>query len=254
MITVISPSKSMDMEPSNVTDFTEPVFLARSQELITQARKLSTSQLMEFMAISEKLAELNRQRFLDWQMPFTPDNAKQAALAFTGDVYDGLDAGTLKPADRTFAQKHLRILSGLYGLLKPLDLIQPYRLEMGRPLKTRNAQNLYGFWKTLITEELNQTPGDVLVNLASNEYFKAVDAKKLNKEIISPVFKDEKNGTYKIISFYAKKARGAMARHLIETRAKTTADLLNFSKDGYAYNPELSSPSKPVFTRSEAKA
>jgi len=254
MIIVISPSKSMDMEAANVKDFTEPVFMDQSQKLVSKARKFSKTQLMEFMDISEKLAELNRQRFNDWKTPFTLDNAKQAALAFTGDVYDGLDANSLKKADLNFAQNHLRILSGLYGLLKPLDLIQPYRLEMGRPLETRSAKNLYEFWKAAITEELNLTKGDVLVNLASNEYFKAINKKALDKEIISPVFKDEKNGTFKIISFFAKKARGSMARYIIENRVKTSDDLLNFSENGYAYNPELSLPSKPVFTRPEAKA
>jgi cytoplasmic iron level regulating protein YaaA (DUF328/UPF0246 family) len=254
MILVLSPSKSMDMEPAKVADFTEPAFLDQSQKLISKARKFSKTELMEFMAISEKLAELNRQRFKDWKQPFSLDNAKQAVLAFTGDVYDGLDATTLKKRDLTYAQNHLRILSGLYGLLKPMDLIQPYRLEMGRPLETRGAKNLYEFWRSTVTDELNQTKGDVLINLASNEYFKAIDKKSLNKEIISPVFKDEKNGTFKIISFFAKKARGTMARFIIENRIKTADGLLEFTEGGYAYNPELSSPTEPVFARPEAKA
>ena len=166
------------------------------------------------------------------------------ALAFTGDVYDGLDATTLNEKDLTFAQNHLRILSGLYGLLKPLDLIQPYRLEMGRPLETRGAKNLYEFWRSTITKELNQTQDDVLVNLASNEYFKVIDKKMLGKQIISPVFKDEKNGTYKIISFFAKKARGTMARFIIENHIKTAEGLKVFSEGGYAYNSELSFPTR----------
>ncbi|MDF7807210.1 peroxide stress protein YaaA [Pontiellaceae bacterium B12219] len=252
MITVLSPSKSMDMERAKVNDFTEPAFLDQSQKLVSKARKFSKAQLMDFMAISENLAELNQQRFKDWQPPFSLDNAKQAALAFTGDVYDGLDATTLKKADLNFAQNHLRILSGLYGLLKPLDLIQPYRLEMGRPLETRGAKNLYEFWRATVTEELNATPGDLLVNLASNEYFKAIDKKALNKQIVSPVFKDEKNGTFKIISFFAKKARGSMARFIIENRVKNADGLLEFSENGYAYNAELSKPASPVFTRPEA--
>ena len=252
MIIVLSPSKSMDMEPSKVTDFTEAAFLDRSQKLVSKARKFSKAELMEFMAISEKLAELNRQRLKDWNPPFSLDNAKQAALAFTGDVYDGLDATTLNKRDLTFAQNHLRILSGLYGLLKPLDLIQPYRLEMGRPLETRGAKNLYEFWKAAVTNELNQTQGDVLVNLASNEYFKAIDKKALNKQIVSPVFKDEKNGTYKIISFFAKKARGTMARFIIENRIKTADGLQEFKEDGYEYNVALSKPAAPVFTRAES--
>ncbi|WP_372797057.1 peroxide stress protein YaaA [Pontiella sp.] len=252
MITVLSPSKSMDMEPAKVKTFSEPLFLDRSQKLVSKARKFSAAELMDFMDISEKLAELNHRRFKDWKPPFSLDNAKQAVLAFTGDVYDGLDAPSLKKTELNYAQNHLRILSGLYGLLKPLDLIQPYRLEMGRPLETRGAKNLYEFWKAAVTEELNRTPGDVLVNLASNEYFKAIDKKALDKDIISPVFKDEKNGTYKIISFYAKKARGAMARFLIENRAKCAADLLEFKEDGYFYNAALSKPGAPVFTRPEA--
>ena len=252
MIVVLSPSKSMNMDPAEYSEFTQAAFLDQSRTLVSKARKFSKAELMDFMEISEKLAELNRQRFKEWNAPFSPENAKQALFAFTGDVYDGLDAPTLKKRDVTFAQNHLRVLSGLYGLLKPLDLIQPYRLEMGRPLATRGAKNLYEFWKPTITEELNQTKGDLLVNLASNEYFNAIDKKTLNKEIISPVFKDEKNGTFKIISFYAKKARGMMARHLIENRVESAAGLLDFAEAGYAFNAELSSPAKPVFTRPRA--
>jgi cytoplasmic iron level regulating protein YaaA (DUF328/UPF0246 family) len=251
MIIVLSPSKSMDMESGPAADFTQPEFLDQSQQLITRVRKFSTRELMEFMAISEKLAELNHQRFNAWKPPFTAVNAKPCAFAFTGDVYDGLDAATLKKGDVTFAQNHLRILSGLYGLLRPLDLIQPYRLEMGRPLETRGAKNLYEFWKSRVTEKLNQTDGDLLVNLASQEYFKAIDKRKLDKQIISPVFKDEKNGTFKIISFFAKKARGSMARFIIQNRITDTAGLLGFSEKGYTYNAALSSALEPVFTRSQ---
>lgn len=251
MIIVLSPSKSMDMAPAGVKDFTQPRFLDQSQKLVNKAKTFSKSELMEFMQISEKLADLNRQRFKNWTPPFSPANAKQAVLAFTGDVYDGLDATTLKKRDLTFAQNHLRILSGLYGLLKPMDLIQPYRLEMGRPLQTRAAKNLYEFWKATITEELNNTKGNLLINLASNEYFKAIDKRSLNKEIITPVFKDEKNGKYKIISFFAKKARGTMARYIIENRIKEAQGLCDFKEDGYTYNPELSKPTEPVFTRPE---
>ena len=251
MIITLSPSKSMDMVPTKVAEFSQAVFLDRSQKLASKARKFSSAELMEFMAISKKLAELNRQRFNDWKPPFSLENAKQAVLAFTGDVYDGLDATTLKKRDLTFAQNHLRILSGLYGLLKPMDLIQPYRLEMGRPLETRNAKNLYEFWKETVTEELNRTKGDVLINLASNEYFKAIDKHALDKEIVSPVFKDEKNGTYKIISFFAKKARGTMARYIIENRITDAASLLEFNRNGYRFDGALSKPDAPVFTRSE---
>jgi cytoplasmic iron level regulating protein YaaA (DUF328/UPF0246 family) len=241
----------MDMEGAAVAEFTQPGFLDQSQKLVTKVRQFSKAELMDFMAISDKLAELNRQRFKEWQPPFTPDNAKQAILAFTGDVYDGFNANTLKKRDLAFAQNHLRILSGLYGLLKPLDLIQPYRLEMGRPLETRGAKNLYAFWKATITEELNRTKGDLLINLASNEYFKAIDKRALNKRIVSPVFKDEKNGTFKIISFFAKKARGTLARYIIENRIADAEGLLGFAEDGYAYNAALSKPDAPVFTRPE---
>ena len=252
MTILLSPSKSMDMEPAGIQTFTQPVFLDESRRLVSKVRKFSVPELMDFMQISEKLADLNRKRFRSWKPPFTLDNAKQAALAFTGDVYEGLNAPSLKKRDLTFAQNHLRILSGLYGLLRPLDLIQPYRLEMGRPLETRGAKNLYAFWKSAVTEELNRTTGELVLNLASNEYFKAVDRKALEKEIISPVFKDEKNGTFKIISFYAKKARGTMARWLIENRITQAEQLLDFAEEGYACNPELSKPGAPVFTRASA--
>ena len=251
MIIVLSPSKSMDMEPAKVKEFTEPAFLNQSKKLVSKTRKFSVQELMEFMAISEKLAELNRRRFKEWKPPFDLENAKQAALAFTGDVYEGLDSNTLKKRDLSFAQSHLRILSGLYGLLKPLDLIQPYRLEMGRPLETRGAKNLYEFWRATVTEDLNRTQGDLLVNLASNEYFKAIDKKALDKTSVSPVFKDEKNGTFKIISFFAKRARGSMARYIIENRIKDTNGLLDFAEDGYTYNDQLSKDGHPVFTRDE---
>ena len=241
----------MDMEPAKGVGFTQSRFIDQSKKLVTAARKLSRTELMEFMDISEKLAELNQQRFKNWKAPFSIDTGKQALFAFTGDVYDGLDATTLNKRDIDFAQNHLRILSGLYGLLRPLDLIQPYRLEMGRPLETRGAKNLYEFWRDTITDTLNAENGNVLVNLASQEYFKAINTGKLKKEIISPVFKDEKNGKLKIISFYAKKARGTMARYLIENRIADLDGILGFSEDGYAYNSSLSEPNKPVFTRPE---
>lgn len=240
------------MDAAFVADFTQPNFLDQSQKLISTVRKFSTAELMEFMAISEKLAELNRQRFETWQLPFNAENAKPCLFAFTGDVYDGLDAPTLKKSDITFAQNHLRILSGLYGLLRPLDLIQLYRLEMGRPLKTENAKNLYEFWKATITEELNKTSDNLLINLASQEYFKAIDKRALNKRIITPVFKDEKNGAFKIISFYAKKARGSMARFIIQNRITSEEALHGFAEGGYGYNATLSKAGEPVFTRGQA--
>lgn len=248
---ILSPSKSMQTASASTPVVSEPDFLDRSQTLVSNLRKKNVAELMSFMEISEPLAELNHQRFKDWTTPFTPNNATPAIFTFSGDVYDGLDASTLKKSDITFAQKHLRILSGLYGLLRPLDLIQPYRLEMGRPLATRGAKNLYEYWRQPITAALNEMPGNHLVNLASQEYVKAVDKKKLNKQIISPIFKDKKNGKLKIISFYAKKARGLMARHLIENRIDNPDDLLTFTADGYHYDETLSKPTEPVFTRAE---
>ncbi len=251
MIALLSPSKSMDMEPAKVSGFSQPQFLDRSKKLAGRIKKFSTAELMEFMSISEKLAVLNRKRFKEWKPPFSTDNAKQALFAFTGDVYDGLDTKALAKSDVVFAQDHLRILSGLYGMLRPLDLIQPYRLEMGRPLETRGAKNLYEFWKPVLTEELNKTKGELVVNLASNEYSKAIDKRALDKQMVSPVFKDEKNGTFKIISFFAKKARGSMARFIIQKRITAAAGLLEFAEEGYRYNPELSTTDQPVFTRPE---
>jgi len=249
MIIVLSPSKSMDMNRACLSETSQPAFLDRSEVLVSKLRRYSSKQLMEFMDISEKLAEMNRQRFQAWNPPFTLENAKQALLAFTGDVYEGLDAASLNRREIQYAQKHLRILSGLYGLLRPLDLIQPYRLEMGRPLATKGASNLYEFWRDAIAETLNVEDGRLLVNLASQEYFKAIDRSKLNKEIVSPVFKDGRNGKFKIVSFYAKKARGTMARYLIANRVSSADGILGFAEDGYQYNEALSKPGEPVFTR-----
>ena len=195
------------------------------------------------------LAELNRARYQAWQRPFSTDNATPALFTFTGDVYDGLAASTLARGDVRYAQNHIRILSGLYGLLRPLDLMQPYRLEMGRPLATRGAPTLYAFWRTTVTAELNRARGDTVVNLASQEYFKVVDAKRLDKTIVTPQFKDEKNGDYKIISFFAKRARGAMARTIVQERISDAAGLVSFCADGYRYCPDRSQPHGPVFIR-----
>lgn len=244
----------MDMEQSKERHSTQPDFLDQSKQLVSKLRTFSTSELMDFMAISNKLAELNQQRFKEWNTPFSPKNAKQAIYAFTGDVYDGINSATFKKPDVRFAQKHLRILSGLYGLLKPLDLIQPYRLEMGRSLEMPGAKNLYEFWRDTVTDELNLMPGNLLVNLASQEYFKAIDKRKLDKQIVSPIFKDEKNGEFKIISFYAKKARGSMARFIIQNQITQTAELHSFTEEGYTYAPDLSKPSEPVYTRLEGLA
>lgn len=254
MLTVISPAKSLDYEtPVKTRRFTQPDFLAESEQLIGTLRGLSEQDVSMLMSISPALAELNRDRFRDWQLPFDKDNARQAMFAFKGDVYIGLGAETFEAADVTYAQHHLRILSGLYGLLRPLDLIQPYRLEMGTSLKTARGKSLYDFWGTRITDALNaeleHQRRRVLVNLASNEYFKAVKEKQLGAEVISPVFRDYKNGQYKLISFFAKRARGLMSAYLIRNRIDDPKDLLSFDVDGYRYSASDSTPTSPVFLR-----
>jgi len=239
----------MDMEilPGQLS--TQPDFISKSEGLIQQLRKMKTDELGDFMEISNNLAILNQERFQKWTPKFTVKNAKPAIFAFTGDVYDGLDAPTLETSDQTYAQDHLRILSGLYGILRPLDLIQAYRLEMGRPLKTEQASNLYTFWRESIGSHLKQATDTPIINLASQEYFKAVPQKDLPNEIISPIFKDEKKGVFKIISFYAKKARGLMARYIIQNRIKKYEDLLTFNLNGYRYDKALSTRTEPVFIR-----
>jgi uncharacterized protein len=259
MLHVISPAKTLDFEnPSPTNVFTQPEYLDESQRLIKELRKLSAEQVSSLMSISEKLGQLNAQRFTDWQPPFNPQNAKQALLAFKGDVYTGMNAELFSTADYNYAQKHLRILSGLYGLLKPLDLIQPYRLEMGTSFANERGKNLYHFWGDTITERLNEELAvrkeQVLINLASNEYFSAVNPKKLQAEIITPVFKDSKNGTYKIISFFAKKARGIMSAYIIQERIKSVEALKNFTLAGYSFNESLSTAKEWVFTREEVVA
>jgi len=205
------------------------------------------------MNISADLGNLNYERYQTWHLPFTPENAKQAVLAFNGDVYTGLDAPALPEEKLKLAQQKLRILSGLYGVLKPLDLMQPYRLEMGTKFGVGRAKDLYAFWGNKITkniqEAVNESGSKILVNLASNEYYKSIDSKKLDAEIVTPAFKDMKNGEYKMISFFAKKARGLMTRFILEHNIDNAGDLQAFDADGYVFNPRLSKPRKPVFTR-----
>ena len=207
------------------------------------------------MGISPKLSQLNFERFVNWQLPFNMENAKQAILAFTGDVYTGIDASTLNETELQTAQTDLRILSGLYGVLKPLDLIQAYRLEMGKKLQTPKGKNLYEFWGDKITNEINKTLKEkedkYLINLASNEYFKSVNKKEVKAEIITPVFKDLKNGQYKVISFFAKKARGLMTRFIIQNQITDPEYLKAFNSDGYVFNPHLSKNQELVFTRDQ---
>ncbi len=256
MIVVVSPAKNLDFETPPVTQFfTQPELLDHSQVLMERCRELTPAQIGSLMKISDKLAGLNADRFAEWHPDFTPENAKQAILAFNGDVYTGLEASSFSEDDFSYAQQHMRILSGLYGLLKPLDLMQAYRLEMGTKLDNQRGKDLYAFWGDVITDKLNQAlsaQGDnVLINLASNEYFKSVKPKKLDGMIITPVFKDEKNGQYKIISFFAKKARGMMARYILQNRLTDVAQLKAFDVAGYRFDESQSSATELVFTRPE---
>jgi uncharacterized protein len=251
VLTVISPAKTLDFDtaPSTQTS-SQPRFLLQSQQLINELKELSTADIASLMKLSDKLAALNMTRFQTWQKPFDLDNAKQALLAFKGDVYTGLDADTLDEAGLSFAQQHLRILSGLYGVLKPLDLMQAYRLEMGTKFANKKGKDLYQFWGSQLRESLEAELKDgVLINLASNEYFKAVEAKKLKSRIITPVFKDLKNGQYKIISFYAKKARGLMSRYIIDHRINEPENIKKFDSEGYRFSQEMSQTDEWVFLR-----
>ena len=254
MLTVISPAKTLDFETKPHTrKLSQPIFLEQSAELIETMKQQSPKKLSKLMGISPKLAELNADRYQTWHTPFTKDNAKQAILAFKGDVYIGLAAEEYGERDFTFAQKHLRILSGLYGLLKPLDLIQPYRLEMGTKIKNPGGNDLYEYWNTTVSKtlsaELDSHRNKTLINLASIEYFKSIKPELLPGQVITPVFKDYKNGTYKILSFFAKKARGSMASFITKNRIGKPEDLKAFDVDGYRYNEDLSTDLNWVFTR-----
>lgn len=258
MLILISPAKTLDYQSELATTrYTHPELLDYSQQLITVARKLSAPQIGKLMSISDKLADLNATRFHDWHPDFTPQNARPAILAFKGDVYTGLQAEEFSEADFDFAQQHLRMLSGLYGVLRPLDLMQPYRLEMGIRLENTKGKDLYQFWGEVITNKLNDAlkaqGDDVVINLASDEYFKAVKSKKLQGKIIKPVFLDEKNGKFKVISFYAKKARGLMSRYIIENRLTNVEALKGFDSEGYFFDEAASSDVELVFKRHEQK-
>jgi len=256
MLLVVSPAKNLDYDtPSPIAEYSQPELLDHSAELIEACVPLSPADISQLMKVSDKIAGLNAARFGQWSRPFTTENAKQALLAFNGDVYTGLEAATFSDKDFAFAQSHMRILSGLYGLLKPLDLMQPYRLEMGTKLANKRGDNLYQFWGDIITDKLNEAlcaqGDDVLINLASNEYFKSVKKKSLNAEIITPAFKDWKNGQYKMISFFAKKARGMMARYIIQNQLTDVEQLKGFDLAGYSFNESLSNGNDLVFTRKE---
>jgi cytoplasmic iron level regulating protein YaaA (DUF328/UPF0246 family) len=257
MISLLSPAKSLDYEsPCLIERSTQARLKSDTTVLIDQLKKLSSEEVGSLMNVSDKLAVLNHERFQSFAASFTKKNSRQAILAFTGDVYQGMNLSEWSTDDFTTAQENVRILSGLYGLLRPLDLMQPYRLEMGTSLENVRGKNLYQFWGDRITDLLNKdlkkSKSDVVVNLASNEYFSAVIPSKLNGQLISPVFKDEKKGKYKIISFYAKRARGMMADYIVKNELKESEDLREFSTGGYAYDAESSTVGKPVFLRSEA--
>ena len=256
MLFLLSPAKSLDYEsPLPAVTASQPQFVAQSTELISTLKKKTPQQIAELMDLSQALSTLNADRYKAWSPQFSEKNARPAVLAFNGDVYEGLDAKTLKAKELQWAQEHLAILSGLYGVLRPLDLMQPYRLEMGTSLKHGKASNLYQFWGSQIADYLNKQlakdKDPVIVNLASQEYFKSVDRKVLQARVIECVFQDHKNGQYKIISFYAKRARGLMARFAIQHQVKTPEALQAFNLEGYAFAPEVSKPDTPVFRRHE---
>ena len=259
MLTLISPAKTLDFETAPTTRrATQPEFIEQAASLVDDARKMAPQDIVSLMGVSDAIADLNHHRFMNWSAPFSLDNAKQAVLAFKGDVYTGLEAETLSADELRFAQKHLRILSGLYGLLRPLDLMQPYRLEMGLKFANNGGDNLYQFWGEQLTDAVNRdlakSETKVLVNLASNEYYKSIKPKALDADIITPVFKDLRGGKYKVISFFAKKARGQMARYIIEKGLNDPAGIKRFRKDGYRYNKDESTAREWVFTRDNPPA
>ncbi|MDE4133182.1 peroxide stress protein YaaA [Phaeobacter sp. QD34_3] len=252
MLVVVSPAKKLDWAERGM-EMTAPVFQEDAARLNAVARELTVADLMKLMHISEDLAKLNYDRFRSFEDAPASEALRPAALAFAGDTYQGLEAASLDDEEMTWAQDHFRILSGLYGVLRPMDGMQPYRLEMGSRLKNERGKNLYDYWGSQIAEALNaqaeETGSDILVNCASQEYFGAVDLKALKPKVITPVFMEMKNGTPKVVSFYAKRARGAMARYIIQHRLEDAESLTDFDTGGYAYQPDMSEPDKPVFLR-----
>jgi len=254
MLFLISPAKALDYEtPSPAVAHTQPLFAQQAAELIAVLREKSPQQVAELMSLSDALSGLNVARYQAWSPRFTASNSKPAVLAFDGDVYGGLDAKSLSLADLDWLQQHLCILSGLYGVLRPLDLMQPYRLEMGTRLPTARGTNLYQFWGSEIADYLNQRASadksPVVVNLASEEYFKAVDRKALKPRVVSCVFEESKGGQHKVVSFFAKRARGLMVRFAVQHQASTPAQLQAFAEEGYRYAPDVSGPDRLVFRR-----
>ena len=257
MLFLLSPAKTLDYEsPLSDLPHTLPDMADASAELIAVLKRKKQAQIAELMSLSDALSQLNVQRYKAWSPQFTAANSRHAVLAFNGDVYEGLDAKTLKPSQLEWAQGHVRILSGLYGVLRPLDWMQPYRLEMGTALQTPRGRNLYQFWGERIAQALNEEQASdkqaVIVNLASQEYFKAVDRKALRARVVTCEFEDHKSGQYKVISFFAKRARGLMARYAITHRVKTVAALKGFDSEGYAFAPEVSDDDHLVFRRHQS--
>lgn len=254
MITILSPSKTQDFSANGVPeDYSQPQLLKHSQLLLKELRKKNTEDIKSLMEVSDKIAELNYERFQQFSTPFTAENAKQALFAFKGDVYTGIDLEDYQQEELAFAQDHLRILSGFYGLLRPLDLIQPYRLEMKIKLKNPRGKDLYTFWGNRITDALNEAFADqqnpLLINLASNEYFKAIDKKKLKTDITTPVFKEYKNGKYSTIAIYAKKARGMMTDFIIKNKIEEAEKIKTFNREGYEFSEQMSKENEWVFIR-----
>ena len=258
MLVLLSPAKSLDYDSAlPIQTHTQPRLTKESEVLVGQLRKMSASEIGSLMKISEKLSELNADRFMRWESDFTTENSRQALFAFTGDVYQGMELAAWSESDFTEVQKKVRILSGLYGVLRPLDLMQPYRLEMGTKLENTRGKNLYAFWGETITDLLNQdlaeSGNELVVNLASNEYFSSVKKKSLQGTLITPSFKDEKNGKFKIISFYAKKARGMMADYIVRNQIEDVDSLKKFDATGYRFDEESSTATELVFLRHEQK-
>ena len=254
MLAVLSPAKTLDFDsPLPTRRHSQPAFMAETEELAGQLRSLSAARLGSLLGVGESLSQLNRERYRAFSAPFSPANARPAALAFKGDVYRSLRAGDFSAEDFRFAQRHLRILSGFYGLLRPLDLIQPYRLDMGARLANAKGENLYAFWggqlAAAVAKALRATGGGALLNLASNEYFKALAGGGLKVPVVAPAFLDYKNGQYKMISFYAKRARGAMAGWVVRRQVQDVSGVVEFAEDGYRHSPADSTASRPVFTR-----
>jgi len=253
MLLLISPAKTLDFSETPFQQYTQPVFPKESKKLVSILKNMQAEDLKKLMGVSDKIAELNVHRFKSFKTPFTLKNAKQAILAFRGDVYTGLNADEFDEADMDFAQQHLRILSGLYGVLKPFDLMQAYRLEMGTKLQNEKGKNLYNFWDEKITKQLNkdlkESNGRVIINLASKEYFKSVQSKQLAGDLYTVNFKEDKNGTYKIVAFFAKKARGMMCNYVIKNKLTDPEHLKGFDYEGYVFNPDLSSEREFIFTR-----